>query len=81
MSEYVMWQINGERHRELLKVAQAHRLTRSPGPSPMERFTVQLGDWLVVMGTWLKARHQPVVAESPSCAPADVRSREVGLLL
>ncbi len=71
------WQINRERHRQLIEVAQAHRLTQLGihRSNRRERLMVGLGDLLVTWGLRLKARYQQVPCDAQARA-----QKEVGLL-
>ncbi len=61
MFSRTQWQVNLERHDELLEIAQAHRLIKKP---KIKRFQVKdslfvnIGDRLVNLGLKLKARSE-----------------------
>lgn len=67
MFDHTMWQVNQERHGELLKVAETQRLIRvkTEKPSHKERLVVRIGNLLVSSGLRLQARYEPVPPESP----------------
>jgi hypothetical protein len=61
-----MWQVNRERHGELLEVAGGARLCRSSrmeAPRRKERVLVNVGEVLVSAGQWLKARYEPATQQ------------------
>ncbi len=56
-----MWQINRERHDELLEISHAHQLVKKPRvrkPRVKDAIFVNVGDLLVSFGLRLKARHE-----------------------
>ena len=64
MSDRTMWQVNRERHSELLRVAKAHRLVKgdpTEGLGRVERLLMSVGDLLVAAGLRLRARYEPVI--------------------
>lgn len=68
MNSRVMWQVNKERHNELLKVAGTRRLvTRSQPerPSRLAHLFANTGEILISLGVRLKARY-PLVTPGVS---------------
>jgi hypothetical protein len=66
MDNRVMWQVNRERHGELLDVAEATRLCRGARvemPRRKEQVLVSVGEVLVTAGQWLKARYEPATQQ------------------
>ena len=64
MLNHAMWQVSKERHREMLKVAEAHRLVKEgyiERFSRKERFMMNVGEFLVAAGLRLKARYEPAM--------------------
>jgi hypothetical protein len=56
-----MWQMNQERHNELLEVSHAHQVVKKPRvrkPRVKDTFFLNVGDLLVSFGLRLKARHE-----------------------
>ena len=61
MFERTQWQMNLERHDELIDIAHAHRLTREPKVKQQQSkgsLLVNVGDLLVSFGLKLKARSE-----------------------
>jgi hypothetical protein len=57
-----VWQINQERHKELLKIAQERQLigqNRTEVVSRKDRLFMNLGDLLITLGSRVKARYEP----------------------
>ncbi len=72
MYDRTMWQINKDRHGELLKVAGTSRLlkeTLAGRPGNKARLFVSLGDFLISSGLRLKARYQPMTLGPSAPAP------------
>ncbi len=64
MFNHAMWQVSNERHSELLKVAEAHRLVKGDSSeefSRKERLFVNIGGLLVAAGLRLRARYEPAM--------------------
>ncbi len=64
MFNHVMWQVNKERHSDLLKVAEAHRLVKQEsieGFSRKDQFIMNVGEFLVAVGLRLRARYEPAM--------------------
>lgn len=62
----VTWQVNQERHSELLKVAEAQRLAKenkAEGFSRKNRLFINVGDFLVSTGLKVKARYEPAMQQ------------------
>jgi hypothetical protein len=69
MYDRTMWQINKDRHAELLKVAGTSRLlkeTLAGRPGNKARLFVNVGNFLISSGLRLKARYQPVTFGPPA---------------
>jgi hypothetical protein len=62
MTEQVFWQLNRERHNDLLTEAANHRLAKvAPAHNGrVGRVSVNLGNLLIALGQRLKARYEPV---------------------
>ena len=71
MYEETLWRVNGERHYELLNIAQATRLVKEPRLDRRSRRACLffcLGKRLVSLGLRLQARYEPH-ASGPSGTP------------
>lgn len=57
-----MWQVNRERHKELLKIARERQLIGQDGTEVVnrtDRLFLNLGELLINLGSRVKARYEP----------------------
>ncbi len=63
MCGHTMWQVNLERHQELLKISENSRLTKVKAKQVAlrERLVVNVGHMLINVGTRLMTRYEPAL--------------------